>query len=307
MVIRSLGLFGRWRQPIPFEKIVAIAESIVLFIENIPETIACQFSQLFEFAITSIGHINHTVQEAGLAILFELIGRNSAQFVDHMARILNALVTVCELGHEPVVRSVLGFLTELLYVIEIPDNLIESILTIVSECLRHFPAHQDLVFTLFAALCESAGESIRPFVGVILILVRQAVTLSNPCGIEALGSLMAHAPVETAEFAESGPALFLECAASEDIFTYSSAIIALTSLARSPIYSVPPDATFSVLTKALELEVDPGVAIYESAAEAKVLALRFLTTLLRHHVVVVAPFALIIAPLIANHFDILHF
>jgi hypothetical protein len=195
-------------------------------------------------------------------------------------------------------------------VTEISDPLIEPVLTFVSEC---FPSHQDLAFTAFAALCESAGEGIRPFVGAILALVEQVVALSprdfplpKACGIEALGSLIACAPAETAEFAESGPALFLECAASDDIFAYSSGVLALTSLARSESFSVQPDATFSVLAKSLRIEVDPAIAVYESTAEAKTLALRLLTALLKFHPDAVAPFSTAIAPLVANHFEISH-
>jgi hypothetical protein len=291
--------------------ILAMGASISLFVDVIPETIARECSQLFLFSFNCLGHSDHTVQECGIAILFELIARNSAQFVEHMERILQLLVAVCQTAHEPAIRSSLAFLAELLFVIEIPDQFIEVVLTLVSECLHHFPSHQDLAFTVFAALCQSSGESIRPFVTTILVLIRQALALSDfslpkARAIEALGSLMANAPVETTEFTEIGPALFLECAACDDISAYSSAVLALTALARSSAFPISPENLFAVVTKSLELAVDPTTAVYECTAEAITQALALLVAVLKFHPDIVAPLAPTFAPLVSAQIDCEH-
>jgi hypothetical protein len=218
-------------------QIVAMGTGLVLFMEHIPDVICGRFGDIFDFALRCLAHDDHTVRECGVSVCYELVARNSHQLADALDRLLPPIISICQAGHEPAIRASLGFLAELLYVIDIDDRLIDNVLCMVRECLEHFGDLLDLVLTVFSALCESAGESIRGFVPTILPIVQQAIAtdalLPKLRGIEAFGSLIRWAPVETADVQATAPALFLEFARADDVDAFGSAMLAFRSLARS--------------------------------------------------------------------------
>jgi hypothetical protein len=288
-------------------QIVAMGTGLVLFMEHIPDVICSRFGDVFDFALSCLAHDDHTVRECGVAVCYELVARNSHQLTDALDRLLPPIIAICQAGHEPAIRASLGFLAELFYVIDIDDRLIDDLLSMVRECLEHFGDLLDLVLTVFSALCESAGESIRDFVPSILPIVQQAVAtdalVPKLRGIEALGCLIRWAPAETADVRATAVALFLEFASADDVDAFGSAMLAFRSLARSETFDVPPDAICQAITAMLQVELEPQIALFDSFVLAKVATLDLLGVLMQRSPDLIGPFAAQFAPIVEGHID----
>jgi hypothetical protein len=188
-VTRPIGLISQVVEPESFwecfwdiaktdsvSNVVAVASAILSFIEEIPEAVCFHFPSLFEFAMNCMNSEHHMVVEGGLAVMFDLIGRNSEMLANFWPAIIDKFTAIIATAHEAAVRSALSVFSELLYVTEIDDALVPRAFTILFHCLHQTT---DATLTALAALCKSAKEAMRPFIFQLVCLIEKVCSVNS--------------------------------------------------------------------------------------------------------------------------------
>lgn len=301
-------------------KLVSTAAAINLFIENIPEIIAMNFSDIFDFAIECVQNPCHFVQESGFSIIFQLVSRYYLLFSDLFDKLMRVILPILHNSdHEPLICAALSILIELLYLIEIPDSFIEPLLASYIPLIQKVSnTSKYLVINAITSLIYSSQESIRQQeVAPNLIQILQEASSHDPAqhplivasGIEALSYLISFSPSETApihQFTLEKIHVYLQF---EDASLFSSIMLSLRSLASQFIEfinNINPQILFGSIIKFLQFDLQklgPETAVYSAFMEAKETSLLLISTLAKMKPEIIVPVISEIAKLVINNFN----
>lgn len=294
--------------------IVTASAALASTIEYIPEIVSIHFEDLFQFAIECLHDPHHCVEEAAIAILYELILRHNNMFTNYYETFLQAIFDCLGSQHLPLILSAVAALTELLFVTEIPDGFLISIFqqfNILAQSLEVNNLH--LVISGFAALCRSAGDSSVILANELLPVLIKASSLEGnelikPNTMEALAYLILNAPHQTTSIHQDAFNMFIGASQSEDIFLFTSSMISIETVAKSEVFSLDIEqvvpSIFNVLQINLnENDFDKGSAVHSSYVEAQKSALDMLYTMIKYQAQYIQPHIELLIPVLENLFE----
>jgi hypothetical protein len=287
---------------------MAVSAGILSFIDEVPELVCLHFPSLFEYVMNSLNSEHHMVVEIGLAVMFDLVGRNSDRLATLWPEIIEKFDAIFAFGHEPAVRSALGVFGELLYVTEIEDRLVARVLMMLFRCLQNYGSMADMVLTAIVALCKSAGEGVRPFISQLVNLIEKVWSMSNPIlkckAVEALGFVLRNCQEECAEISLVAAQMYVECIQSDDIQLITSGFTGLKEWLSAASDSIRLDWSAVLEGCFAVLKWTPEQVPWESCWPTKLCALDLLRVTGKFHGFVVESFSTQILDLVQNCLDL---
>ncbi|KAH0791469.1 hypothetical protein GPJ56_004684 [Histomonas meleagridis] len=294
--------------------IIAAATAITSFIEHIPDLVSQNFFDFFDFAIDCIGNNDHCIKEAGFAILYQLISRNSTSFLEVFDKFFNAVFISLQCDHEPLISSVLSVIIELFYLIEIDDKYIEQIIqAFIALSQRVSLPLQYLIVTGFSAISVSAGESIPIFIQPALPILINAIScnpneqpLIKASGIEAISYLIKYAPNETSNLRGTFFETIHQCLQMEDTSLFTSCMISLRNLSSTDMFTVDPNLLFNSIVKILQFDITTlgeNNPIADSFLECKQTSLDLIKELVRYQQNLISPYIQVLHTASINLYD----